>query len=137
MIREASVSDIPDLLDMHRACHASAGSGVFDADAARNGIANLISGAESVVLRSEGGMIGGFLLRQWDAPSWLMAVEMVWWAEDKQWLPLLRRFGDWAGKMGAAEVRIASMAQEQSARIDGALAREGYALRELFYGKVI
>lgn len=137
MIREATLDDLDDLVRMQKVCRASGALGKHDADAARNGLSNLITMPTATMLRSDYGMIGGFLMPQWDAPTWTMAVEMVWWAGDGQWLPLLRRFGEWAESSGAGEIRITTEVQSKSARIGQALNRAGFDLREMSYRRVI
>lgn len=103
----------------------------------RAALAGMIDKDGMTVLRSEKGMLAGFLMPAWDAPGWMMAVEFIWWAEDGQWMPLLRRFEEWAREQGADEVRIASKLQPDSERIARVFGRAGYEAREICYRKVI
>ena len=135
MIREATKADLPEMLAMARRCRESGALGEFDPAAAYVALENVLR--TGAAFRTDRGVIAGVLVPSWDAPAHLMAVEFLWWAEDGQWLPLLRRFGEWAKDQGASEIRIASEIQGKTDRISKALARDGYEPREVWYRKVL
>ena len=138
MIREASADDMPEIMALlAHLMMASGALGRFDEKAVRAEAFKMIDGEDTVMFRSERGLIAGFTLPAWDDPGWLMAVEKWWWAEDGQWMALLRRLEEWARKQGAGEIRITSKLGLQSGRIDKVFQRAGYEPREVCYRKVI
>ena len=138
MIREATPDDMAELMAMLAHLQASSGSlGKFDEDTAKHAVTKLMEADESVIFRSERGLIAGFTMTPWKTHNWLMAVEMWWWAEDGQWMPLLRKFEEWAIERGAGEVRMASTIDPVAARLAKVFRRAGYEPRELCYRKVI
>lgn len=118
---------------MGAAFHAASGLPVpFDPQAMSEVCANLIPGG---VFVSGAGMIGGVIAPALCAPSWRMAVELFWWAEDGKGLALLSAFEAWARENGANEVRMTTLEScKGAARI---LARRGYGLTETSFSKVI
>ncbi len=138
MIREARTDDIPDLMAMLQRLHAGTPRvGAFDLEAVYSTLQSLISGENSVVLRSEGGLFSGHIQPTWYSPSWLIALEISWWAEDGRWLALLSAFGAWAADHGASEVRMVSTLGPKSHRIRRVLDRYGYVPQEIGYRKVM
>ncbi len=138
MIREASADDMPEIMALLAHLMMSSGAlGKFDEDAVRAAAIKMMEGENSVMFRSRRGLIAGFTMPAWDAPDWLMAVEMWWWAEDGKWMALLRRFEEWVRKQGAGEIRITSKLGPQSGRIMKVFRRAGYEPREICYRKVI
>ncbi len=109
MIRTATLTDIPDLVDMGRKFHAAGRlPGEYTEEATARFLEGLIAGGG--VFRSDAGMIGGALAPAYFDPSYVMAVELFWWAEDGQGRRLLRKFEEWAGDAGASEVRMTTLA---------------------------
>lgn len=138
MIREASLDDMPDLVAMLTRLHAGAHQvGKFDTTAVEAVLTELINGESSVVLRSDGGLFSGHITPAWFSPSWLIAQEISWWAEDGRWLALLKAFGEWATDQGASEVRMVSTIGPKSSRINRVLGRYGYHVSEISYRKVM
>ena len=138
MIRETTPDDMPEIMAMLAHLTMSSGAlGKFDEDAVRAAAIKMMNDENSVMFRSRRGLIAGFTMSAWDSPDWLMAVEMWWWAEDGQWMALLRRFGEWAREQGAGEIRITSKLGPRSGRIDKVFQRAGYEPREVCYRKVI
>lgn len=106
----------------------------FDGTAISDMLASLMASSHGAVLIGDAGVIGGALLPAYCAPSWVIAVEMFWWAESGG-LRLLRAFEDWAREAGASEVRMTSLAaQPRAAEI---LSRRGYKAAEISHSKVI
>ena len=136
MIREAVTEDIPEIVEMLARLSVSSGSlGKFDDEAAKVKVIRQIEDTDRVLFRSDKGLIGGFTMIPWNSPDWLMAFEMWWWAEDGQWMPLLRNLERWARQQGAGEVRIFTKLSPQSKRINAVFRRSGYAPREICYRK--
>lgn len=134
-IRKAELADLDRVVEFGAAFHtASMQPFPFDEAAAREFSAGLITNPGGVVLLSEGGMIGGMLAPAYCAPSWVMAVELFWWAESGG-LALLSAFEEWAEGMGASEVRMTSLAALP--RADKLLRRKGYDAAEISYRKVV
>lgn len=135
MIREATGADIPRIVEMGARFHAAGGiKAGYDQDAVSRLLAELIEADAGCLLVSDSGMIGGALVPAYCDPSWMMAVEMFWWA-DRDGLQLLHRFEEWAAENGAQEVRMTSLASLP--RADAILRRKGYAPTEISYQKVI
>ncbi len=138
MIREATPDDLPDLVAMLRRLHAGTWRvGAFDTNAVRETLLLLMSGENSVVFRSDGGLFSGHINPAWFSPVWFIALEISWWAEDGRWLPLLSAFGAWAADHGANEVRMVSTIGPKSHRIRRVLDRYGYVPQEIGYRKVM
>lgn len=134
MIRPATPEDMPQLLKMGRKFHDAAAP-PFEMDPEALEAAFLGMMDKGCLLVSGGGMIGGILGPAWARPDWVYAVELLWWAEDGQGLPLLRAFEDWARNAGANEVRMTSLTHLD--RAHRVLTRSGYAQSEINYGKVL
>lgn len=133
MIRPASLDDIPSLLAMGREFHAASGLPFsFDEAAMGRVLAGLIGSDQAVVLMTDRGVIGGALNPAYCDPSWIMAVELFWWAKGDG-LALLRAFEDWAKEAGASEVRMTSI--YDLPRADAILRRKGYRPLEISYGR--
>ena len=138
MIREAVTEDIPEIMALLAHLLVSSGAlGKFDEDAVRASVINMLDGEDSVVFRSRRGLISGFTMRAWHSPGWLMAVEMWWWAEDKQWIPLLRAFEQWARERGADEIRISATTGPGDSKIRSIFGRAGFKPSEICYRKEI
>ena len=138
MIREASADDMPEIMAMLAHLQMASGAlGKFDEDAARTAAVAMMEGETTVMFRSRRGLIAGFTMTAWDAPDWLMAVEMWWWAEDGHWIPLLRAFERWAREMGANEIRISATSGPGNDQIRRIFQRAGFKPSEICYRKVI
>lgn len=138
MIRKATAGDLPFLTGMLKSVHKAAGNlGGFDPEAAGDYITRLIADEASVVLRSDAGMIAGSLIPSWADPDWIIGVELIWWAEDRQWTPLGKAFEHWARDRGAGEIRMISKLGPRSAGINRNFRISGYEPREIFYRKVM
>lgn len=136
MPREATATDLPHIVAMGRKFHAASGMPMaFDAEAFGGFVNNMLASDTCCFFVTDGGMICGALSPAYCNPAWVMAVELMWWAEDGQGLGLLSAFEDWARDRGASEVRMTSLhALKPAERI---LSRRGYAPIELSHTKVI
>jgi hypothetical protein len=133
--REATIADIPQLLEWGREFHKMGGLRcAYRPEAVEAMLAGLIEGETGVVLMHDHGMIGGVLVPAYCDPDWWHAVEMFWWSS-RDGRTLLRAFEVWAEGVGAQEVRMTSLAELPSA--DVILKRRGYAPNEISYSKVI
>lgn len=133
-VLEATEADIPRILDMGERFHAAAGNPwPYSRSYTEAGLFRLLEAG--CVFVSREGMIGGLLAPTWCRPDWLVAVELFWWAEDRNGLALLRRFEAWADEKLANEVRLTSLANLPAA--DRIIRRCGYEPREISYSKVI
>jgi len=138
MIRETTLDDMPEIMAMLAHLMMSSGAlGKFDEDAVRAAVLKIMEGEDSVMFRSRRGLIAGFTTSAWYSPGWLMAVEMMWWAEDGHWIPLLRAFEKWARDRGANEVRIASDVGPRENQIRRIFKIAGFEPSEICYRKVI
>ncbi len=138
MIRETTPDDMPEIMALLAHLQMASGAlGKFDEDAVRAAAIKMMEGENTVLFRSERGLIAGFTMPAWDAPDWLMAVEMWWWAEDGKWMALLRRLEEWAGAQGADEIRMAQTIAPHASRWNKVFQRAGYEAREVCYRKVI
>ena len=136
MIREAVAEDIPEIVEMLARLSVSSGSlGKFDNEAAKVAVIRQIEDKDRVLFRSDKGLIAGTIVIPWNSPDWLMAFEMWWWAEDGQWMALLRKLEQWARQQGAGEARIFTKIGPQSKRINAVFRRSGYGPREICYRK--
>ena len=135
MIRPATLADLDQIAAWGADFHAASGMlAPFDAEATREFVAKLIEAPQAVVLMHEHGMIGGLLSPAYCAPSWVIAVELFWWAE-RDGRALLRAFEKWAGDAGASEVRMTTLAAQP--RAAGILKHAGYDPAETSHAKVI
>lgn len=132
-MRQATIDDLPALIEMGRKFHAAANlpfpakRGAVDA-----ALRQMIE--QGVIIMSDRGAIGGMLSRAWINPEWVFAAEFFWWAEDGKGRALLRAFEEWARQSGANEVRMTTLDHIPARKI---LDRLGYACRELSFGKVL
>lgn len=95
----------------------------------------LIGSDDGAVFITKGGMIGGVLSPAYSCKSWIMAVELFWWAEDRQGLRLLKTFEDWASDRGASEVRMTTLSAINGP--EKIMVRRGYAPIETSFQKVM
>jgi hypothetical protein len=129
MIRAAAPGDLPQLLEWGREFHAMSGMAApFDPDAVSRLLLRMMESPDAVILMTERGGIGGFLMPAWTAPDWLIAVETFWFAGGDG-RALLTAFESWAAQSGAREVRMTTLAAER--RAEAVMSRRGYAAAEI------
>lgn len=135
-MRQATNGDLGRIVEMGRKFHAASGLPMsFDAEAFGGFVSNMLASETCCFFVTDSGMICGALSPAYCNPDWVMAVELMWWAEDGQGLGLLSAFEEWALDSGASEVRMTSLhALKPAERI---LSRRGYAPIELSHTKVI
>jgi cell division protein FtsI/penicillin-binding protein 2 len=110
MIRRATEDDLYDLGVMAEKFHKRSGMpGTFDFETALNFGQQCIDNPSALVLRSNKGMILGAIMSPFYDPNWVMAVELIWYAEDASGIRLLKAFEYWAKENNADEVRLSSI----------------------------
>ncbi len=138
MIHEATIDDIPLLLEMGVKFHAASEMPFkFNQDAMASVFANMIENPDAAVLVNGHGTIGGVLAPAYCDPDYVQAVELFWWA-DKGGIALLTAFEKWAGDKQANEIRMTSLAtNEKMARAERLLKLYEYKPTEISYGKAV
>ena len=81
-----------------------------------------------------GGFIAGLINPHPISPEWLIASELLWWAEDKSGLALMRAFRRWARESGANEIVYSAPADAVRAR--QVMARFGKP-SEIYYSEAV
>jgi hypothetical protein len=136
VIRRATAEDIPAIVAMGKRFHGRAGlPGEYDTVATGHFIEILCQ--RGVVLIGDRAMIGGMMVPSYCAPAWWQAVELFWWSESRDGIRLLDAFEAWARENGADEVRMSSIERFRGDRIGRLLAKRGYAVTEVSYGKAV
>lgn len=110
MIRGAKISDFYPLLQICEKFHKMSQLPCnFDHAAMCETFSRLIEDDNSCLFLSEGGTIGGTITNPYCDPNYKIAVELFWFADDKQGLPLLRAFERWAKSKQANEIRMSTL----------------------------
>ena len=136
MIRKATITDIPELLEMGKKFHAASGQPFeFNEDAVGSLLIDMMLLPDGVVFRSDAGLVGGKIAPAYCDPDWRVAIELFWWAEDRQGLKLLRAFEAWAKDNEANEVRMTTLPALPSA--DAIVRRFGYEPSEISYSRLM
>ena len=137
MIRPATVSDIPRLLEMGSkfADKARLIEHVgYDPESMEKTFAYLIGDGNCCVLVGESGAIGGMKSpHPFNHAHWI-AQELFWWSEGREGLRLLDAFEAWAGEQ-CATVRMITLEAVNPERMGRLYQRRGYAPLEHGYIK--
>lgn len=83
---------------------------------------------------TDGGFIAGLINPHPISPEWLIASELLWWAEDNSGLALMRAFRRWAKESGANEIVYSAPADAVRAR--QVMARFGKP-SEIYYSEAV
>lgn len=83
---------------------------------------------------TDGGFIAGLITPHPISPEWLIASELLWWAEDNSGLALMRAFRRWAKASGANEIVYSAPAHAVRAR--QVMARFGKP-SEIYYSEAV
>lgn len=76
---------------------------------------------------SKGGFLAGFMVPYPACEDWMVAYEVMWWAEDKSGAHHARAFRQWAKDMGANEVKwCAPVGNDRLARVYERTARADF-----------
>lgn len=108
MIRPAEASDLPRLMRYAEAFldyHPVTSRFPRNLEAVQAMIEQLMASEDSCVLVHDHGLIGGAIVPLWCSPEVRIATEYFWWAE-RDGLPLMKAFEDWAAAKGADDVQM-------------------------------
>ena len=134
-VREATVEDIPALVDMGAKFHAMSphhGMGEFDRDGIGNVLRFMIESPQALVLTNDTGLIGGTFAPVYFAPSKWMMEENFWWA-GRDGFELLEAHLSEARQWGAHFYLLSTLENERSGAIDRMLTRKGFSRLERRY----
>ena len=135
-VRPGTVADVPRMVELAGRFYDASGLPMpFERAAVEAQMLACVTEPGRCGLVSEGGLICGALAPLLSAPSWIMAVEIVWWAEDGSGLALLRAFEAWAREVGANEVRMTTL--HRMPRTGRAMERLGYRPEEISYSRML
>ncbi|MGB1215532.1 MAG: hypothetical protein ACPG4X_19335 [Pikeienuella sp.] len=103
-MRRAAPDDIPELVEMGRKYHTLMQP---EWELSEAGLAQTLAVLmdSGYVMRTEAGFIVGVIQPNPIAVNWLVASELLWWAEDGNGHKLRRGFRDWAKERAASEIR--------------------------------
>lgn len=106
-VRRAIVDDLPALVEMARAEHASSRMAhlPFDAFKVQHSFGEFITGMTTAVFISTGGFIMGMVQPLLFNRFW-NAYEMAWFANDGSGMALLKAFAKWAKDMRAVDLIV-------------------------------
>ena len=128
MIREATPSDLPLIVDLGRRFYAATGQpGVWNNQSVWGFCGNLIATPGQTILVSQQGMIGGVIVPLYWDHEYLLAHEAFWWSEDRQGRHLLEAFEAWARAHGAREVHMSLLSGQREKAVRRVLVGMGYA----------
>ncbi|MBI5270696.1 MAG: hypothetical protein HY856_13575 [Burkholderiales bacterium] len=128
MVRYACEADIPLIMRLCEREHAASKwrDVPFEPHAAENTIRQFLSLIGRTLFVSEAGYLAG-LVQPFGFSQYRVALEYAWYAEDGSGLALLRRFEEWAHRMGAVEVVAHNYLNDP--RLEAVMAkRRGYSL---------
>lgn len=132
-IRRATIDDLDHVARLGLAFINAAGMPPATLDECKEFCTKLLTADEGVAFISERGVIAGVLSPLYYKPSYKLAAELFWRAEDGNGLALLRAFEDWAGAEGANDIRLSTLDYFSSPIVEKLLVRRGYALHEKGY----
>lgn len=137
MIREASLADIPSLVEMGARFHAMSPHrfmGEYDPEGIAHVLAFMIDSPQAVLLTNGTGLIGATFSPVYFAPSTWMLEENFWWAQGGGF-ELLSALLVHGKAWGASFVLLSTLENEHSTAIDRLLTRQGFKLMERRYIK--
>ncbi len=141
MIREAEISDLPEIVRMGRLFGAAVGAPVDDVsilDTAEN----VINSDESVLLIGEGVMAAALAYPFYFNKTMLVAQELIWWVDkDKRGSgigrDLLMALEQWAKGVGATQLIMIAMSDTSTEFVERVYLRNGYKPFEKTFVKVL
>lgn len=136
-VREATLDDVPALVEMGAKFHAMSphkGMGEYDAEGVGRMLAFMATSPSAILLTNGEGVIGGVLAPVYFAPGKIMADESFWWAGAGGG-ELLAGFEQIARAKGADFVVLSTLENERSAVIGRVVSRKGYRPVERRYIK--
>lgn len=136
-VRIATAHDIPSLVEMGAKFHAMSPHepvGAYDHAAVARTVRFLIDSPDGLVVRSDTGVLGGYMAPVFFSPSVRMMEENFWWSQGGG--QELRHFFEAEAKaMGAKVVYFTTLENERIAAIDRVMRRDGYRPVERRYMK--
>lgn len=136
MIRQATLEDMPQVLDLAHRFHAAStwarlpfDDGAFTATATA-----MIEQPEGVIFLSEDGFCGGLINGLYFSPQTRVAVELFWWAPSEG-RALREAFEAWAWAGNVAAVQFSAMADDRRQAVERLYRVAGYAPAETAYIK--
>lgn len=137
MVRRATSADIELVASLgHKFIHAA---GMPPASMAEcvTFCERLLAAPEAGVFVSERGVIAGVLAPLYYRPEHKQAVELFWWAEDRQGKALLTAFEAWAIEAGADDINMSTLDHFSHPGVEVLLKARGYEGRDKTFRKVV
>lgn len=141
MIRDAILSDIPDVLEMVKSLHASTRMALpLDDVATARSLRALVAGQGLLLVSEEGGRLNGFVAATVGVAAISMApiaMELGWWAApgSRAGLRLLILYERWAESKGCRFIRMSTPPHNHRAAL--ILERRGFFVSETAWAKAI
>lgn len=138
MIRPATVSDIPKLLEMGAAFAARAkltDHVGYDADSMALTFRAMIEGDSFCLFIGDNGAIGGMVAPHPFNHAQNIADELFWWSEGRDGLRLLEAYEEWAESHDAV-IRMTALEAVNPERMKQFYERRGYQALERAYVRV-
>lgn len=138
MIRDASLSDIPAMLELGKRFADDAGVTdwvEWDADSVTAMLVFLIEDDNGICLVTDGGMFGGFVFPHEFNKSVLVFKEVFWRAERGGGVRMLKRAEAWAKAKGARLSGMFAPIRQVGGDVGPLYQRLGYAPSERIYMK--
>lgn len=139
MIREAELTDLPEISRMGAAFAKAAGLPA-DMQAILDTAEHMINTEGSVILITDGGMIGGIAYPHFFNNEVLIVQELFFWVDEDQrgnGRLLLDSFEDWAVGIGAHKVMMIALESQRPQAVGNLYKRRGYTCLEHTYQKVM
>ena len=141
MIREAELSDLPEIVRMGRLFGAAVGAPIDD-ESILDTAENVINSDESVLLIGEGVMAAALTYPFYFNKNMLVAQELIWWVDkDKRGSgvgrDLLMALEQWAKGIGATQLIMIAMSDTSTEFVERVYLRNGYKPFEKTFVKVL
>lgn len=134
MIRAAEEGDIPEvirlLLDFH--AYMPLRDIPYDLPALNTFVAHLIE--NGAIFLSEDGICGGLLSPMYFNPSYVVGVELFWWAP-KEGRALRQVFEAWARECGASAVQFSALGDDRLPAVTRLYRKAGFTPAEMTFFK--
>ncbi len=134
MIRRATDADIPEIVEMGARflAYSMHRDIPLDREAFAETARLMISGG--ILLLSDEGMLGGFLVPLYFNPAYVAAAEVFWFAP-KEGSALKAAFEEWAVESGAYAIQFSAIADDRISAVDRIYRRSGFKPVEMAYLK--
>lgn len=138
-MRQAILSDIPELLRIGRLFHAAspyADLVEYDEPSMAQVLTNLINGA-GVVWMSQHAICGGLLTPLHFNHSALVAAELFWFSEKGSGSDVREAFENWAADQGATFIQMSCLVNDKERPMRRLFRGKGYGAKEVSFLKVV